>query len=164
MSAHPTMLPGSSPVSSQRLFVILVLAVVALVVLPRESAAAPLVVGQDYYSVQLLSGTSAAVLQESLALVADQPYARIEKRGAEYMLRVGYWESRDEAVQAANALLPRFRGAHTRIAPYARCDCCRRRRATADSCSATPIDGGTGSGNGDARDHSAGSCAIASGA
>jgi len=118
MSAHPTMLPGSSPVSSQRLFVILVLAVVALVVLPRESAAAPLVVGQDYYSVQLLSGTSAAVLQESLALVADQPYARIEKRGAEYMLRVGYWESRDEAVQAANALLPRFRGAHTRIAPY----------------------------------------------
>ena len=75
-------------------------------------------VGQDYYSVQLLSGTSAAVLQESRALVADQPYARIEKRGAEYTLRVGYWESREEAVQAARDLLPKFRGAHTRIGPY----------------------------------------------
>ncbi|MBI2293430.1 MAG: polysaccharide export protein EpsE [Betaproteobacteria bacterium] len=104
--------------SSQRLFGILVLAVVALAAIPRESSGAPLVVGQDYYSVQLLSGTSAAVLQESLALVADQPYARIEKRGAEYTLRLGYWESRDEAVQAAKVLLPKFRGAHTRIAPY----------------------------------------------
>ena len=104
--------------SSQRLFGILVLAVVALAAIPRESSGAPLVVGQDYYSVQLLSGTSAAVLQESLALVADQPYARIEKRGAAYTLRLGYWESRDEAVQAAKVLLPKFRGAHTRIAPY----------------------------------------------
>src|SRR3972149_4078756 len=108
----------SSPVSSERLFGILVLAVVALAAIPRESSGAPLVVGQDYYSVQLLSGTSAAVLQESLALVADQPYARIEKRGAEYTLRLGFWESREEAVPAARALLPKFRGAHTRIAPY----------------------------------------------
>src|SRR3989337_507723 len=80
----------SSPVSSQRLFGILVLALVASALIPRASWSAELVVGQDYYSVQLLSGTSAAVLQESRALVADQPYPRIEKRGAAYTLRLGY--------------------------------------------------------------------------
>ena len=104
--------------SSQRLFGILMLAVVALAGIVRESWGAQLVVGQDYHSVQLLSGTSADVLQESLALIADEPYARIDKRGAGYALRVGYWESRAEAVQAARALLPKFRGAHARIATY----------------------------------------------
>src|SRR3972149_569324 len=39
-------------------------------------------------------------------------------RGAEYTLRLGYGETRDEAVQAAKVLLLKFRGAHTRIAPY----------------------------------------------
>ncbi|MBI2318571.1 MAG: SPOR domain-containing protein [Betaproteobacteria bacterium] len=104
--------------SSQRLFGILILAVVALAAIPRESSGAPLVVGQDYHSVQLLSGTSVAVLQESLARVAGEPYARIDKRGAGYALRVGYWDSRAEAVQAAKALLPKFRDAHARIATY----------------------------------------------
>ena len=65
-----------------------------------------------------MSGSSAAVLQKSLALVADQPYARIDKRGAEYALRVGYWDSRPEALQAAKALLPKFRDAYARIASY----------------------------------------------
>jgi len=105
-------------VSSQRLFGILIFAVVALAAVPRESWGAELVVGQDYHSVQLLSGTSAAVLQDSLALVANQPYARIDKRGAGYALRVGYWDTRAEAVQAAKALLPKFHGAHARIATY----------------------------------------------
>ncbi len=104
--------------STQRLFGILILAVVALAGMARESWGAELVVGRDYYSVQLLSGTSAAVLQDTLARVRDQPDARIEKHGAEYALRVGYWENREEAVQAAKALLERFQGAHTRVAPY----------------------------------------------
>ncbi|MBI2316558.1 MAG: SPOR domain-containing protein, partial [Betaproteobacteria bacterium] len=74
--------------------------------------------GKDYYSVQLLSGKSAAALQGSLAQLAGQPYARIDKRGAVYILRVGFWESREEAVQAAQALRPNFRNAHARIASY----------------------------------------------
>ncbi len=104
--------------SLPRLFGILILAVVALAGNQRASWGAQLVVGQDYHSVQLLSGTSAAAMQESLALVAGEPYARIDKRGAGYALRVGYWGSREEALQAAKALLPKFRGAHARIATY----------------------------------------------
>ena len=104
--------------SSQRLLGILMLAIFALAGTVRESRGAQLVVGQDYHSVQLLSGTSAAVLQGSLALVADQPYARIERQGSEFVLRVGFWENRGEAMPVARALLPKFRGAHTRIVLY----------------------------------------------
>jgi len=86
--------------------------------LPVMSGGSQLVAGQDYHSVQLLSGTSAAVLQKSLARVAGEPYARIDKRGVGYALRVGYWNTRAEAVKAAKALLPKFRGAHARIASY----------------------------------------------
>jgi len=50
--------------------------------------------------------------------VAGEPYARIDKRGVGYALRVGYWNTRAEAVKAAKALLPKFRGAHARIASY----------------------------------------------
>ncbi len=74
--------------------------------------------GWDYYSVQLQSAKTPAILQELLALVADQPYARIDKRGELYALRVGFWASRAEAEQAAKALLPKFRGAYARIASY----------------------------------------------
>jgi len=76
------------------------------------------VAGKDYYSVQLLSGKSAAALQNSLAQLAGQPYARIDRRGGVYILRVGFWKSREEAVQAAQALLPDFRNAYARIASY----------------------------------------------
>lgn len=81
-------------------------------------SAAELIAGRDYFSVQLRSGKSAAALQESLARLADQPYARIDKRGDVYILRVGFWSSREEAVRAARALLPSFRGAYARIASY----------------------------------------------
>ncbi len=97
---------------------ILVLAVLGVVVMPRPSWSAEPTVGKDYFSVQLASGKSAAALQKSLALLAGQPYARIDKRGAEYILRVGFWESREEAEQAAQALLPNFRNAYARIASY----------------------------------------------
>ena len=94
------------------------LAVVALAGMPDASWGAQPVAGRDYYSVQLRSTRTSAVLQESLALVADQPYARIDKRGELYALRVGFWESREEAEQAARALLPKFRDAYARIASY----------------------------------------------
>ena len=97
---------------------ILILALVGLAGAPDASWSAQPVAGKDYYSVQLLSGKSAAALQNSLAQLAGQPYARIDKRGAAYILRVGFWESREEAVQAAQALLPSFRNAYARIASY----------------------------------------------
>ena len=97
---------------------LLMLAVIALASLPGASWSAQPVVGKDYYSVQLASGKSAADLQKSLALLAGQPYARIDQRGAVYILRVGFWESREEAVQVAQTLLPNFRNAYARIASY----------------------------------------------
>jgi len=97
---------------------ILMLALVWLAGAPSASWSAQPVAGKDYYSVQLLSGKSAAALQNSLAQLAGQPYARIDRRGGVYILRVGFWESREEAVQAAQALLPDFRNAYARIASY----------------------------------------------
>lgn len=97
---------------------ILILALVGLAGAPGASWSAQPVAGKDYYSVQLLSGKSAAALQNALAQLAGQPYARIDKRGAVYILRVGFWESREEAVQAAQSLLPNFRNAYARIASY----------------------------------------------
>ena len=96
----------------------LILALVGLAGAPGASWSAQPVAGKDYYSVQLLSGKSAAALQDSLAQLAGQPYARIDKRGGVYILRVGFWESREEAVRAAQALLPNFRNAYARIASY----------------------------------------------
>ena len=85
---------------------------------PSASAQAQLVEGRDYYTVQLLSAAAPAELQASLAHVADQPYARIDKRGMLYALRVGFWESREEAERAAKALLPKFRSAYAGIVRY----------------------------------------------
>jgi hypothetical protein len=95
--------------------------------------------GRDYFSVQLMSAPTDAALQTSLALVADMPYARIEKRGTEYALRIGYWDSQVEALKGlkalkahkahkalnslrtlhgTNSLQPAFRGAFVRTARY----------------------------------------------
>ena len=87
---------------------ILILAAAALAGMPHAARAAEPAVGKDYFSVQLMSGKSAAALQKSLALLAGQPHARIDQRGDVYILRVGFWESREEAEQAAQALLPIF--------------------------------------------------------
>ena len=96
----------------------LMLALVWLAGAPVASWSAQPVAGKDYYSVQLLSGKSAAALQDALAQLAGQPYARIDKRGGVYILRVGFWENREEAVRAAQALSPNFRNAYVRIASY----------------------------------------------
>lgn len=97
---------------------ILIFAAVALLGMARTSLGAEPLAGRGYYSVQLLSSTSAAALQPALASVADQPHARIDKRGTEYALRVGWWESRNEAERAAQALRIRFPTAYVRIAAY----------------------------------------------
>ena len=80
--------------------------------------AAELTAGHDYYSVQLLSAKSADALRPALAAVAGEPHARIDQRGAEYMLRVGYWESRGDAALAARALVAKFPTAYVRLAAY----------------------------------------------
>lgn len=97
---------------------LLILAVVAQLGGPHASWGAEPAAGQDYYSVQLLSARSAAALQPALVLVAQQPHARIDKHGAEYALRVGFWASRAEAEQALAALRPTFRVAYVRTATY----------------------------------------------
>ena len=55
--------------------------------------------GADYYSIQLASGASAASLQPRLAMLtsAAAPYARIDRRGGVFILRVGFWQNRSDA-------------------------------------------------------------------
>jgi hypothetical protein len=84
----------------------------------RDADKDGLVAGRDYYSVQLMSAPTGAALQKSLALVAGIPYARIDRRGTGHALRVGYWDSQPEALQAAKALLPTFPGAFVRTARF----------------------------------------------
>ena len=80
--------------------------------------AADPVAGRDYYSVQLRSAASAAALQPALASLRDQPYARIDKRGDAYALRIGRWQDRAAAERAAQALRGSFPSAYARIAAY----------------------------------------------
>ena len=97
---------------------ILIFASIALLGMAGASWGAEPVPGRNYYSVQLLSARSAAALQESLARVAQQPHARIEKRGADFALQVGLWESRADAEQALEAFRQDFRGAFVLTVTY----------------------------------------------
>jgi cellulose synthase operon protein C len=80
---------------------------------PEQTAASG-----DYYSVQLLSAPSAAPLRTPLTRVAQQPFARIERRGNAYALRVGLWRNRDEAQTGLETLRNAFPGAFVRTAHY----------------------------------------------
>jgi hypothetical protein len=96
---------------------ILPLAAAVALALPVTPWAADLLAGHDYYSVQLLSAKSPAALQSSLAQLKHAD-ARIDKRGGEYALRVGYWDNRAQAESAAQELRSKFRLAYVRIASY----------------------------------------------
>ena len=97
---------------------LLIFATLALLAVAWTAWGAEPVAGRNYYSVQLLSAKSAAALQEPLARVAQQPHARIDKRGADFALRVGLWESRAEAEQGLEALRQAFPGANVRTVTY----------------------------------------------
>lgn len=53
--------------------------------------------GQDYYSLQIASGKDVKALELLSARYSALPFVRIESRGALYVLRAGFWESKQSA-------------------------------------------------------------------
>ncbi len=95
----------------QRLWMLTGLWVVAC---GAQAAEAP-VPGQDYYSWQIVSGSPKG-LEKIYRQYNELPYVRIERRGALYVLRVGFWPS---SQAARDALAQRLgQGALIRIAAY----------------------------------------------
>lgn len=56
--------------------------------------------GQDYYALQIASSKDVQALQKLYVRYADLPFVRVERRGALYVLRVGFWNSQSAARQA----------------------------------------------------------------
>lgn len=50
------------------------------------------VAGQDYYSLQIASGQNAQALAKLYVRYAELPFVRVERRGVQYVLRVGFWQ------------------------------------------------------------------------
>jgi len=74
---------------------------------------------QSYYSVQLASSQFLTEgLQEGFNKVSNEEFARIEKRGDWYVLRVGFWEDRSLAERCLERLSSEFEGAYVRKAKY----------------------------------------------
>jgi tetratricopeptide (TPR) repeat protein len=76
------------------------------------------VADKDYWSIQLVSGRSLNALQQHYARAAGEPYARLEQRGSDYILRVGLWDTKSEAERNLPAMRAKFGGAFVRIAAY----------------------------------------------
>lgn len=53
--------------------------------------------GQDYYSLQIASGKDLKALELLSARYSGLPFVRIESRGALYVLRAGFWDSKQSA-------------------------------------------------------------------
>lgn len=56
--------------------------------------------GKDYQSLQIASSTQAEDLQALFDQNRDLPFLRIERRGAQFTLRAGFWNTPEEARQA----------------------------------------------------------------
>lgn len=74
-----------------------------------------LVPGQDYYSWQIVSGSPKS-LEKIYRQYRELPYVRIERRGALYVLRAGFWPSSQAAREALAQQLDK--DALIRIAAY----------------------------------------------
>ena len=53
--------------------------------------------GQDYYALQIASSQDAQALQKLYQRYTGLPYVRVEKRGAQYVLRAGFWADQRSA-------------------------------------------------------------------
>lgn len=72
--------------------------------------------GQDYYSLQIASSQDARTLQNLYQRYTGLPFVRVEKRGAQYVLRAGFWVDQ-RAAQLATADVRRD-GSFIRVAAF----------------------------------------------
>lgn len=85
---------------------------------PTPPADGALIPGRDYYSIQLISGDSRLLEKLFRHSLRGEPYARVEERGGQHMLRVGFWDSRHAAEQALPRFKANFPSALVRVASY----------------------------------------------
>src|SRR5659263_526387 len=58
--------------------------------------------GTDYYSLQIASGKDAKALEKLYLRYTELPFVRVERRGALYVLRAGFWPDQRAARQAVS--------------------------------------------------------------
>lgn len=68
---------------------------------PTQASALP-TTGTDYYSLQIASGKDAQALEKLYRRYAELPFVRVERRGALYVLRAGFWADQRAARQAVS--------------------------------------------------------------
>jgi hypothetical protein len=74
------------------------------------------VAGQDYYSLQIASGQNAQALAKLYGRYVELPFARVERRGVQYVLRVGFWPDQTTArLAVSNASVS---GSFIRVAAF----------------------------------------------
>lgn len=95
----------------------LILAISWLGLMAPSLAAAEPVTHRDYYSIQVLTGTPAAV-RNAWQKVQDLPFARIEKHAVQHRLRIGYWNSKEEAENQLAGMKKHFPGAFVFATEY----------------------------------------------
>jgi len=91
---------------------------VAAVALVSPCVLASPLPGQDYWSIQVLSSKQAAALQAAYAQLGGLPDTRIERRGEQWVLRAGFWNTQQEAEKHLAATRAQFAGAFVRVAAY----------------------------------------------
>jgi len=81
-------------------------------------ASASLASGQDYWSIQIISGKNPNGFARAQAALESFPEMRLEHRGDLLTLRAGLWTSRSEAQKYLQQARRKFPGAYIRVATY----------------------------------------------
>lgn len=95
----------------------LILVVSWLGLMVSSLAAAEPVTHRDYHSIQVLTGTPVAV-KNAWQKVQDLPFVRIEKHVGQHKLRIGYWNSKEEAENQLAGMKKHFPGAFVFATEY----------------------------------------------